>query len=302
MSVQNYLLRRKPYKELLDSEIGLPLINKKDFALQILPKGKNNIVLGISFDYALRFLLKFEFQEKVEFKEPHLLISVLGLNDLRTKLSQNDVFTTIKDKILIKHPSQKLLERLNIADANSSAAINYYFSNGRLEKPYLESLIFYAYLEIYFRGGQLYETFDKFDLSDIDELSELISSVDLNIFRPKKSIELNPDFGLLSKFIKGADADLIVDDLLLDFKLVQDLSHFRQYFNQIFTYYLLSKIEGVKEINSIGLYFARHCQTYVIPISKIAPAKNLANVQKWLDKDLKYLNGIGRKKVIKKKS
>lgn len=302
MSVQNYLLRRKPYKELLDTEIGLPLIKKKDFALQILPKGKNNIVLGIAFDYALRFLLKFEFQEKVEFKEPNILIAVSGLNDLRNRLAHTEVFNTFKDKTSVKHQSQRILDRLNLADSRTSLAVTHYFKNGSLEKPYLESLFFYAYMDIFFRGGLLYESFDKIELSDIDELSELISSVDLNLFRAKKVIELNPDFGLPSKFIKGADADLIVDGLLLDIKLVQDLSHFRQYFNQVFTYYLLAKIEGIKEISSLGFYFARHCRKYEIPVSEIAPAKSLAKVQKWLDKDLKYLNGVGRnkKKITKK--
>ena len=76
---------------------------------------------------------------------------------------------------------------------------------------------------------------------------------------------LNPTFSKASK-ITGilADADLLLDDALIEIKTVKNLQFDRSTFNQLMRYYLLSKIGGIDhppedhDIRKIGVYFYRH--------------------------------------------
>ena len=98
---------------------------------------------------------------------------------------------------------------------------------------------------------------------DIKDLRNLISLVDLDLFKAKNHCYLNPTFGYGSELVGGADADLIVDDTLIDVKTTKFLSFTQEQYNQLIGYYILSKLGKINEskdipISRIGIYFSRH--------------------------------------------
>ena len=88
-------------------------------------------------------------------------------------------------------------------------------------------------------------------------------------------------------WVGGADADLILDDILIEIKVTKKLELRREYFNQLIGYYLLSLVGGVngntdiKPIKRIGVYFARHGYLWQIPLSEIAPQKTFDEFLVW---------------------
>jgi hypothetical protein len=105
-----------------------------------------------------------------------------------------------------------------------------------------------------------------FDPDDIADLRNLVTAIPLEQFKAKKECFLNPTFGDASRAIGGADADIIVDDLLLDIKVRKDVAITTEDFHQVIGYYLLYKIGGVgsdgiyyiPDITRVGFYSARY--------------------------------------------
>ncbi|HHY28629.1 MAG TPA: hypothetical protein GX523_18175 [Desulfitobacterium dehalogenans] len=67
---------------------------------------------------------------------------------------------------------------------------------------------------------------------------------------------LNPEFGHYSRFLSGADADFIVDDLLVDIKTGDKLRYVGDDFTQLFAYAAMARAIGLK-VNKVAIYFAR---------------------------------------------
>lgn len=84
-------------------------------------------------------------------------------------------------------------------------------------------------------------------------------------FKAKSICILNPIFGEASRAIGGADADLVIDDLLLDVKVRKTTEVRGPDFQALMGYYLLYRISGISglqmqpPISRVGFYFARHC-------------------------------------------
>lgn len=96
----------------------------------------------------------------------------------------------------------------------------------------------------------------------------------LNLFSPKKKIILNPTFGEGSTLVGGADADLIIDNTLIDIKTTKDLKISRPIFNQLIGYYLIYLIGGIdnhKDVNieNLGIYFSRYNVLWTISTKEI---------------------------------
>lgn len=87
--------------------------------------------------------------------------------------------------------------------------------------------------------------------------------------------------------VGGADADLILDDLLVDIKTTKDLSVRRTHLDQLLSYYILHTIGGVNDkprvrpIKRVGIYFSRHGYMWSVPVDELASRKALADFKKW---------------------
>ncbi|GAF76488.1 unnamed protein product, partial [marine sediment metagenome] len=120
--------------------------------------------------------------------------------------------------------------------------------------------------------GVIDANLDKFEPEKIEELEKLFNCVPWDKFKAKKHCILNPTFGKGSGIVGGADADLIIDDVLIDIKSSKNIEIKRRDLNQIIGYYLLSLIGSINgkeksKIKKIGIYFARYSHFWECPLS-----------------------------------
>lgn len=227
----------------------------------------NYSLVGTAFDYLLRFYLQKENKKKV-------------ITD--RKWIADEAFEKINESNRLRRSNPDIINHYKRAKDNYRK----FLSEGRLTNQLIKSTIFLARLDTYYRAGYD-ENFTSCDDRDVEDLKALISLVDFDLFKAEKKIFLNPHFGDASNLVGGADADLIIDDLLIDIKVVKNLKFEREYFNQLLGYYLLSRIGGVNgnrrinPIKKIGVYFARHGKLKIFTLEKIASDKQFEEFQKW---------------------
>jgi len=106
------------------------------------------------------------------------------------------------------------------------------------------------------------------DSDDIRELLELHELWSRCFELPKGKLLFNPSFDS-SPLLGGADADLIVDQTIIDWKVVNVPNReLRTHLAQLLGYSLLSNLDG-KPLETFTLYFARHGVQFSLPFSEI---------------------------------
>jgi hypothetical protein len=90
---------------------------------------------------------------------------------------------------------------------------------------------------------------------------------------------LNPVFKA-SRLVVGADADLVVDDMLIEVKTTGESRVSREQFNQLLGYYILYLLGGVEgapanhSIKRLGLYQSRQARLMTWHVSEIASTES----------------------------
>jgi hypothetical protein len=90
------------------------------------------------------------------------------------------------------------------------------------------------------------------EMVDLRRLYEIVPRAK---FQSHSQCYLNPNFNLASRLVGGADADLIIDDCLIDIKTTQCLRFKVADLHQIVGYYLLSLL-SVSVTNIVSIYAA----------------------------------------------
>ena len=86
---------------------------------------------------------------------------------------------------------------------------------------------------------------------------------------PNRRVLLNPTFGPASFVVGGADADLIVGDLLIDVKTTKQATVRADYLDQLLGYFLLARRarrsdKKFPSVRRLGLYFARRGFLWIV--------------------------------------
>ncbi|WP_293354046.1 MULTISPECIES: hypothetical protein [unclassified Microcoleus] len=248
------------------------------------PLTTNYGIIGTAFDYLLRFYLQYHnkdtcIQRNFWVADSSFKMLCLHLN------STGEVVTGFRGDKLFK--KQDLLAI--ITDQYEQTKINYnnYVDNGQITDELICNTIFLAKLDVLYRAGFIDENLDNYNHEDIKDLKSLISLVDHKNFQAKDKCYLNPTFGAGSSLVGNADADLIIDNTLIDIKVTKNLKLDRNYINQVLGYYILSLIGGVnsnpndRPIENIGIYFARHGELLTIPIVQFGDQQKFENFKEW---------------------
>ena len=224
------------------------------------PLTKNFGMIGTAFDYLLRFYLKYHNPEAKE----------------KTWIAE------ISCKLTEVNPSvhKKAVKNLKFAkDAYSE-----FLKNGVLNEDIIKGAILLAQLDPIYRAGYIDENMGIVDEDDIQDLRNLISLVNIKDFKVNSHCLLNPIFNEGSILVGGADADIVIDNQLIDIKTTKKLEVSREMFNQIIGYYILGKIGGIGEekidisnINEIGFYFSRYGVKYMYKVEEIIDFNSLPN-------------------------
>lgn len=243
-------------------------------------------ITGHAFDYLLRFHLKFKYSELTNDRDEW--VAERGLEYIRMRKGSPCLFK-VASKIFTKSKDQ----------------YQCFLKTGILEDEFIRSCIMLAKMDSIFRiGDEFYPvTVDEFleiDENIVRDLKNLISIVPFDDFKPYTGILLNPVFGIGSQIVGGSDADLIIDNKIIDIKVTKNLYLPPEMWYQIIGYYLIYCIDAIEALDSkrrvhypgfhnnitidqIGIYFARHGYLWTYEIDKILrPGKNFDEIVEWL--------------------
>lgn len=126
--------------------------------------------------------------------------------------------------------------------------------------------------------------FEKVKNDDIDDLHNLIGLVDPAIFKARRICLLNPTFGETAGMMRGADADLLIDNMIVDIKTTKVFTLRRKDFNQLLGYYFLHEIDGAglvtpkPRVTQLGIYFSRFAYLHVFDLKKITDIEKISTL------------------------
>jgi len=181
------------------------------------------------------------------------------------------------------------LEEARATIRRSKAARNHYVTSGEVTRSLLEDCLELARLDIVARTRGQYDIgkIDAIRPEDVDDLRQLHEAIPVERLRSETLCLLNPTFGKASRLVGGADADVFIDDLLLDIKTVQDATFSRDMLNQLVGYYTLHVMGGIggldpkPSIRRVGIYFSRHAHLYIVNLEDVIDRSTYPDFVEW---------------------
>jgi hypothetical protein len=157
----------------------------------------------------------------------------------------------------------------------------------------LHSALQLAQLEQFYRGGTLSASFGEVTEAGIADLGILLAvarNAAPDSLRASRVCMLNPAFRDASYLVGGADADLLIDDTLVEIKTTRELKFTAETFRQLVGYYALYKIGGgvtmgprpKPRILSLGIYFARYGVFRSFPVESVIDMTRFPDFIRWL--------------------
>lgn len=236
---------------------------------------KNSSLVGTAFDYLLRFFI-----EQNSRKNTNRITKRewVAQNALDRMLKQDKKgFGMYRGSMDIPFPKmvQRVRRLVDRAEKNHRA----YIEDGKITDSLLKTCIHLAQIDPYVRALAITKNMGTVDKMDVADLRSLISLPLPKRLVAKRYACLNPTFGYGSSLVGGADADLIIDGILIDIKTVTDPIFKRDHYHQLVGYYILSLLGIVRNstfgnqtgarVSHIGIYFARHGVLRTFPTKSI---------------------------------
>jgi len=262
-------ITRPPFHEKFLKTITRPNF-KLDRPILAPPLTANYQLIGIAFDYLLRFYLE------------------------RINVGSGTSEWAAEEGVILLDPLEGTSDTYEKAKTHLDDVRKLYQSyiqNGLLTDELLSAALCLAHLEGTRRSGSFHEAVLKtLDEKDVAVLGELLSLVQQQDFTARKACYLNPTFGSTR-----SDADLIIDDKLIDIKTTKDLVLDRRHLHQLVHYYILLSLEGIDvggnrrinyfedvcEVNHLCIYFSRHGYLHTMKITDLIKSESLPGFVKW---------------------
>jgi hypothetical protein len=279
MSLTSFL-RDKNVKERFRQEFKKPRFSVERDLLAP-PLSLRYSLVGTAFDYLLRFYVERLNPDAITTK----WIAELAISHPLSPLLTNVVVDGESDRIWFTETDQTRKVRQMIEQAKKAYAE--YLSFGEVTNSLLKSTLLLAQLDPIYRAGIVDENLGTVHKEDVSDLRKLISIVDPNIFRVRELCLLNPGFGEGSTLVGGADADLVIDDTIIDIKTTKRLELQRRHFDQLVGYYVLHEIGGLGElrpkpdITRVAIYFSRHAYLHVLDLDEIIDTHTFPSFVDW---------------------
>ncbi|MEH1930802.1 hypothetical protein [Nostoc sp.] len=246
------------------AEFPKPKLDIKQELLAAAPLGSNVRLVGTAFDYLLRFHLKYQNPRAQE----RGWIAEYALHHF-SRRGQTHLFNQAKRVIDQAHNNYQE-----------------FLLNGQFTNELLQSALLLGSLDAVMRVRYIHETWEAINEQDIQDLRNLVSLLKPELFKSSGKVILNPSWGEAAILVRGADGDLIVDDLLVDFKTVKELKLKRSNFDQLMGYYTLSVIEqkleeDAIELKRLGIYFSRFGVLYQINVEDVVNFETFPKFLEW---------------------
>lgn len=269
MSLTSFL-KNKDVKERFRQEFSKPKFSQNKEILAP-PITKRYALMGTAFDYLMRFYLE-RLNPSATSKTWVAEISADSLDS---------GFPYLESSTELAQRAKEIIIQAKKDHAN-------YLKSGMMNEYIIKSAISLAQLDPIYRAGVIDKNMGIIDEGDIEDLKNLISIVDPELFKANKTCSLNPTFGVGSQLVGGADIDLVIDAMLIDIKTTKFLDFKRDYFNQLLGYYALYKIGGIDglsqkhEIKTLGIYFSRHGILHSINVADVVNENTFPRFLEWL--------------------
>ena len=282
MSLWSFL-RQPDVKERFKTEFPIPAmpIKKKLLAPPIIPT--HAALVGTAFDYLLRFTIEHLNPSKFTHTDPRWIAE----SALPIILDKEGATGAYKKAVGILDSAWK--------------SYNLFIPTGKISASLLRDTLLLAQLDVFYRAG--YErgitNFGVVEQGDIQDLQNLHALINPVLFKAKDVCLLNPTFGEASHLIGGADADLIIDTMLIDIKTVKELKIQREYINELIGYYSLNtlyQMTGIPEVpilQRFGLYFSRYGHLHSIEIKDVINPKTYSAFLQWFKKRASHHGATG---------
>lgn len=251
-----------------------------DGALIVPSVAKNRSLIGTAYDYLLRFHL----ERSMAHATGPRWIAYAALNWLNERELDGGVM--VGDDLCEVADVAGLMS-LFILDAEDQR--ERFLKSGRVTKKLIQAALNLAHCDVLHRIGWLDARFGEAAGDDeVAELRSLIKVTPLDKFTDCETCLLNPDFGVGSTRIGGADADLLLDDTLIEVKTTINLQLRVETWRQLIGYAALNEhfpIGGGHEprpIRNIGIYFARHGVFKTWPLRHLVAGDRFAEFAVWL--------------------
>ncbi len=254
------------------------------------PLTNHYALVGTAFDYSMRFYLMHLNPSAITKKwvaETAVALLIAKCNNplavsdekmvkMLDRIGKNGDFDYIK---LAKTGLEIIKQAKNVQSD--------YMKSGKISDQLLKSSIMLSQLDPIYRAGFIDENLGKVDEGDLKDLNQLISVMNPESFKAREICMLNPTFGEASRLVGGADADLVIDDMIIDIKTTKAPILREEYFHQLIGYYTLYKIGGIDgmppkhKINRLGIYSSRYAYLHVINMQDIIDEKTFPEFLKW---------------------
>lgn len=255
------------------------------------PRSARTNVVGIAFDYLLRFELQRHGPHAVvrpwvaEHVPAMLDAAHVGGLDLMV-LSPDGPPTVTPPRGGFRKAARRATDVVRAA----REAVQQYHASDVVSAEERASLAAHALrlakLDLVFRAHRLDPRFAEADPEDVDDLLALLEIVPLPALLDSTTLHLNPIFGDSSAAVGGADTDLITGDLLVDIKTVKEATIRADHLDQLLGYFLLARREHERDpsfpqIGRVGLYFARHGHLWIVDAAEWTTHPEFAAVEEW---------------------
>ncbi|MCK8061701.1 MULTISPECIES: hypothetical protein [unclassified Fusibacter] len=260
------LLQRPEVKAKFKEEFIKPRF-KYNKELLAEPLTNNYSVIGVAFDYLARFHI-----EKVN-------------SHHNVKSRQWIAETYVERSCLLPWKE----DAYNMIIEEVKYAKEEFMVEGIVDEFLIKPLIKMSRIDMIHRSAQNdIDVFAEVDSKDIEDIQNLYNVFKQQDWVAKDVCYLNPVFGEASLMVGGADADLIFNDVLIDFKTIKKAGMTRTSFDQLMGYYLLNEIGGITEkgkiqtINSVAIYSSRYGEIMKIDIEDIFDTNRLPELKSWM--------------------
>ena len=275
------ILKDKSLRGLFADRFPVPSMPKS--AILVPPMTKKYSLVGTALDYIIRFHIKESFPEAVT--ERWVAESAVDRIKLASgeyvevdgivrpwdrSMEPKEQYPASSSVAYAKEHSKTLADAASSYGHELGKAKNLYegfVRTGVMTRPLLESSLILATLDLVIRTGRPYPM-PAVTTNDLDDMESLYGTMkDSGLLCPKERAFLNPTFGPGSALVGGADADLIIDDTLIDIKTTKSDSFTQDMYNQLLGYYALSTLgDGFGGITRMGIYFSRYGTLHAVPV------------------------------------
>ena len=253
---------------------------------------KHYPIMGTAFDYLFRFYLKRLNPQAIE-RDRWVAEKISLAFDGIVFYDDRDHPEIVPELATDRRGRDLALQRERIL-TGAKENCRLYLKTGKVTDQLLSSVIGLARLDVINRTGRPdlvdLEDDDKRDREDLQQLVKVIPAGD---FKTKKICVLNPTFGEASKLVGGADADVILGDMLIEIKTVMKCRLLSKYLHQLVGYYCLYRIGGVigvpanRPLRRLGVYFARHGYLYTMPLKECWKDSDFSEFLKWFEASIR---------------